>query len=97
MRSDEINKARGQTKISNYLKKSLFKSKVIRSFDKHWHFFVKTFISRIHGTYTLEYFVSDTIGFWTRSSQFLLLVRLHDQSSSSDGVGGLLHVLQAPL
>ena len=27
----------------------------------------------------------------------LLLVRLHDQSSSSDEVGGLLQVLQAPL
>ena len=26
----------------------------------------------------------------------LLLVRLHDQSSSSDEVGGLLQVLQAP-
>ena len=27
----------------------------------------------------------------------LLLVRLHDQSSSSDEVGGLLQVLQAPI
>ena len=27
----------------------------------------------------------------------LLLVRLHDQSSSCDEVGGLLHVLQAPI
>ena len=27
----------------------------------------------------------------------LLLVRLHDQSSSGDEVGGLLQVLQAPI
>ena len=30
-------------------------------------------------------------------SLLLLLVRLHDQSSSSDAVGGLLQVLQAPI
>jgi len=30
-------------------------------------------------------------------SLLLLLVRLHDQSSSSDEVGGLLQVLQAPI
>ena len=28
---------------------------------------------------------------------FFLLVRLHDQSNSSDEVGGLLQVLQAPI
>ena len=34
---------------------------------------------------------------WTNPSNLLLLVRLHDQSSSSDEVGGLLQVLQAPI
>ena len=33
----------------------------------------------------------------SNKSLLLLLVRLHDQSSSSDEVGGLLQVLQAPI
>jgi len=33
----------------------------------------------------------------SESLLLLLLVRLHNQSSSSDEVGGLLHVLQAPI
>ena len=37
----------------------------------------------------------NSIYFYAKS--LLLLVRLHDQSSSSDEVGGLLQVLQAPI
>ena len=33
----------------------------------------------------------------TRLAYHLLLVRLHDQSNSSDEVGSLLQVLQAPI
>ena len=47
--------------------------------------------------YELPFFLLKTQCFSLLLLLLLLLVRLHDQSNSSDKVGGLLQVLQAPI